>query len=225
MCLLSKVGGRSSWDRSSNSGLRPSNENRKVRPAKSAGRRYLTEREVERLLEAARKSGRYGDRDAALILLGFRHGFRVSRTGRAPVVAGGPSGGPPARPEGQERDALRSPAHRPRATRSPRPTASGTGLAVRVQHRARGGDDHRQRPEGLWRVQRRKPGLRGRRSNPHALRHACGFSPRQPGHRHPHRSSVSRAPLDPAYGQVHGACAGPVQGPVRRLTDTGRASP
>jgi integrase len=39
-------------------------------------RRYLTEREVEKLIEAARKHGRYGHRDATMILIGYRHGLR-----------------------------------------------------------------------------------------------------------------------------------------------------
>ncbi|WP_460036251.1 tyrosine-type recombinase/integrase, partial [Methylothermus subterraneus] len=41
-------------------------------------REYLTAEEVERLIAAARKTGRHGERDAALILLAFRHGLRVS---------------------------------------------------------------------------------------------------------------------------------------------------
>ena len=41
-------------------------------------RRYLTEREVEKLIEAARKNGRYGHRDATMILLAYRHGLRAS---------------------------------------------------------------------------------------------------------------------------------------------------
>jgi type 1 fimbriae regulatory protein FimE len=63
---------------------RPSNENRKVNGAKRPTngevrpREYLEEHEVERLVEGARKSGRYGQRDATLILLAFRHGLRVS---------------------------------------------------------------------------------------------------------------------------------------------------
>jgi integrase len=40
-------------------------------------RRYLTEREVERLIEAA-KSNRYGHRDATMILVAYRHGLRAS---------------------------------------------------------------------------------------------------------------------------------------------------
>ena len=42
-------------------------------------RRYLTEREVERLMECARKYGRYGHRDATMILVAYRHGLRASR--------------------------------------------------------------------------------------------------------------------------------------------------
>jgi len=40
-------------------------------------REYLTESEVERLVEAARKRGRSGSRDAAAILLAYRHGLRA----------------------------------------------------------------------------------------------------------------------------------------------------
>src|SRR5260370_15140337 len=41
-------------------------------------REYLTEKEVDRLIEAARKRGRNGQRDAAAILLAYRHGLRAS---------------------------------------------------------------------------------------------------------------------------------------------------
>jgi integrase len=40
-------------------------------------RRYLTEAELDRLIKAARK-GRYGQRDATLILITARHGLRVT---------------------------------------------------------------------------------------------------------------------------------------------------
>jgi integrase len=40
-------------------------------------REHLTEAEVERLLAAARKRGRYGARDALAILLAYRHGLRA----------------------------------------------------------------------------------------------------------------------------------------------------
>ena len=41
-------------------------------------REYLTEAEVDRLIEAARKRGRNGARDACAILLAYRHGLRAS---------------------------------------------------------------------------------------------------------------------------------------------------
>src|SRR5262245_32797460 len=41
-------------------------------------RRYLTEREVERLMDCARKHGRYGHRNATMILVAYRHGLRAS---------------------------------------------------------------------------------------------------------------------------------------------------
>jgi len=40
-------------------------------------REYLTEKEVDRLIDAARKRGRNGARDAAAILLAYRHGLRA----------------------------------------------------------------------------------------------------------------------------------------------------
>jgi type 1 fimbriae regulatory protein FimB/type 1 fimbriae regulatory protein FimE len=46
--------------------------NQKLRP-----REHLTEREVEKLIEAAKKN-RHGQRDAAIILICFRHGLRAS---------------------------------------------------------------------------------------------------------------------------------------------------
>ena len=38
-------------------------------------REYLTTAEIERLMAAARKSSRYGHRDATMILIGYRHGL------------------------------------------------------------------------------------------------------------------------------------------------------
>jgi len=41
-------------------------------------REYLTEAEVDRLIEAARRRGRNGARDACAILLAYRHGLRAA---------------------------------------------------------------------------------------------------------------------------------------------------
>lgn len=40
-------------------------------------REYLTEREVDQLCDAAKRRGRYGYRDATMILVAYRHGLRV----------------------------------------------------------------------------------------------------------------------------------------------------
>ena len=40
-------------------------------------REYLTEKEVDRLIEAAKRRGRNGARDACAILLAYRHGLRA----------------------------------------------------------------------------------------------------------------------------------------------------
>src|SRR3954447_11613496 len=47
--------------------------NKDVRP-----REYLSEAEVDQLCKAAQKRGRYGHRDATMILIAYRHGLRVS---------------------------------------------------------------------------------------------------------------------------------------------------
>jgi integrase len=44
----------------------------------TVARRYLTEREVERLMNAARKHSRHGHRDSTMILTAYRHGLRAS---------------------------------------------------------------------------------------------------------------------------------------------------
>ena len=41
-------------------------------------RQYLTGADVEKLMAAARRSSRYGHRDATMILLAYRHGLRAS---------------------------------------------------------------------------------------------------------------------------------------------------
>jgi integrase len=59
----------------------PTTTNRTLRRLPNSAyrqREYLTEKEVERLIEAARKRGRNGARDAAAILLAYRHGLRAA---------------------------------------------------------------------------------------------------------------------------------------------------
>lgn len=62
----------------------PATENGRVAPPKRKrnaelrSREHLEPREVTRLILAAKRNGRYGHRDAALIRLMYRHGLRVS---------------------------------------------------------------------------------------------------------------------------------------------------
>lgn len=51
---------------------------RRRKNAETRPREYLTEAEIDRLIRAARKRGRWGHRDATMILVGFRHALRVS---------------------------------------------------------------------------------------------------------------------------------------------------
>ena len=51
---------------------------RKPRNQDVRSREYLTDKEVDQLMDAARKAGRHGHRDATLILIGYRHALRVS---------------------------------------------------------------------------------------------------------------------------------------------------
>ena len=41
-------------------------------------REYLTQREIDELMDAARSGSRYGHRDATMILIAYRHGLRAS---------------------------------------------------------------------------------------------------------------------------------------------------
>ena len=51
---------------------------RKPKNADVRPREYLTQDEVHRLIQAARRQGRHGHRDATLVLMSYRHGLRVS---------------------------------------------------------------------------------------------------------------------------------------------------
>ena len=94
----------------------PTNENRTVTPrrrpnAELRTREHLTEREVERLIEAARQN-RYGHRDATMILLAYRHGLRASELVRPSLGPGGLQSGRPARPQSQTGHACDAPPDR-----------------------------------------------------------------------------------------------------------------
>src|SRR4051812_13742983 len=60
---------------------------RPILQAQRRPREYLTPKEVERLIAAARQN-RYGHRDATMILIAYRHGLRVSELCAAPLGSG-----------------------------------------------------------------------------------------------------------------------------------------
>jgi integrase len=71
-------------------------------------RRYLTQREIDRLMDCARKHGRYGHRDATMILVAYRHGLRASEVCDLQWQQIELSPGPPARSPRQERHSQRT---------------------------------------------------------------------------------------------------------------------
>ena len=72
-------------------------------------RRYLTQREIDRLIDCARKYGRYGHRDATMILVAYRHGLRASEVCDLQWHLDRTLRGPPPRSPGQERNPQRAP--------------------------------------------------------------------------------------------------------------------
>jgi integrase len=78
------------------------NQRRDVSPPNAVNctvRKYLTAREIEKLMDYARKHGRYGHRDSTMILVTYRHGLRASEVCDLQWHH--------ARPQGQERHAIR----------------------------------------------------------------------------------------------------------------------
>jgi type 1 fimbriae regulatory protein FimB/type 1 fimbriae regulatory protein FimE len=143
-------------------------------------REYLTEREIERLMAAARKSSRYGHRDATMILIGYRHGLRASELcdlqwSQVELSAG------------------RLHVRRVKNGSAERPSAPGRGIrALRRLQREQGPSSH------VFMTERGGPmapkafhalfGRIGERAkipfpvHPHMLRHACGYALANAGH-------------------------------------------
>jgi len=162
----------------------PTIEKRTVTPTRRENselrtREYLTTREVEHLMDSARR-GRHGHRDATMILLAFRHGLRASEAvdlrwdqvdfDRATLhVRRVKRGTPSVHPlSGAELRALRrlqreSPA-------SPFVFVSERGAPFTTAGFAR-----------MIERSARRVGL-GLKAHPHMLRHACGFALANAGH-------------------------------------------
>jgi integrase len=148
--------------------------------AKLRTREYLTDAEVESLTEAA-KGNRWGQRDATMILMAYRHGFRVSELvdlrwdqidfDRATLaVRRAKRGTPSTHPlQGDEMRALRK-LQREQEPRSPFVFTSERGSPFTTAGFAR-----------LVERAGEAAGL-GFKAHPHMLRHACGFALANKGH-------------------------------------------
>jgi integrase len=165
--------------------VKPATEKRTVTPrrrpnSKLRTREYLTEAEVERLIEAA-KGNRYGHRDATMILMAYRHGLRVSElvdlrwdqidfdTANL-AVRRVKSGSPSTHPiRGDELRALRR-LEREQESKSPFVFTSERGSPFTTAGFAR-------------LVERAGAAAKlGFKAHPHMLRHACGFALANKGH-------------------------------------------
>jgi integrase len=143
-------------------------------------REYLTGAEVEKLIATARKSSRYGHRDATMILLAYRHGLRAGEVcdlqwhqidlgaGRLHVRRS-KRGTPSVHPlQGDEIRALR----RLRREQAPSPHVFGSERGAPMA------------PKSFHALIVRL-GLRANMPfpiHPHMLRHACGFALANAGH-------------------------------------------
>ena len=141
--------------------------------AELRAREYLTDQEVNRLIEAA-GDNRYGHRDATMVLLAYRHGFRVSElvglrwdavdfnTGRLHVNRA-KNGSPSTHPlSGRELRALR------RLRREQEPQSTFVFVSER----------HAPFTTGGFRKLVARLGVAAGFEfpvHPHMLRHACGF--------------------------------------------------
>ena len=189
--------------------VRPTTEKRTVTPrrrpnAELRTREHLTEREVERLIEAA-KANRHGHRDATMVLLAYRHGLRASELvdlrwdqvdfNRAVLhVRRVKQGTPATHPlTGLEMRALRKLQRECEA--SPFAFVSERGAPFSTAGFAR----MLERVAEAARVEIKV--------HPHMLRHACGFKLANDGVDTRALAGLPRPQEHPAHGALHGAGA------------------
>ena len=173
-------------------------------------REYLTEAEVEKLMNTA-KGNRHGHRDTAMVLVAYRHGLRAAELvdlrwdqvdfrSAALHVRRVKQGTPSVHPiVGDELRAFR------RLLREQEPK-----VTLRVHFGARGAFHHcRFRPHGGAGRDRGQAWLQGASAHATArLRLRLG----QQGTRHEGAAGLSRTQKHPAYGALHRAIAVAVQG-------------
>jgi type 1 fimbriae regulatory protein FimB/type 1 fimbriae regulatory protein FimE len=165
--------------------LAPTTKKRTVTPRRPKNddvrsREYLTDQEIERLIEAA-KGNRWGHRDATMILVAYRHGLRASelvdlRWDQIDFNAGtlavrrAKKGTPATHPiRGDEMRALRK-LQRDQDPKSPFVFTSERGAPFTTAGFAR-------------MVERAGEAAKlGFKAHPHMLRHACGFALANKGH-------------------------------------------
>jgi type 1 fimbriae regulatory protein FimB/type 1 fimbriae regulatory protein FimE len=160
----------------------PTTEIRKVTPRRPKNadvrtREYLTEREVERLIEGC-QGNRQAHRDQTMILLAFRHGLRASEVCNlqwtqvdfAAAISRAKNGTPATHPlTGRELRALRR-LHRDGEGRSPFLFVSERGSPMTVSNFQK-----------LISRACEAAGLKIK-AHPHMLRHACGYKLANEGH-------------------------------------------
>ena len=146
----------------------------------TVNRRDLTEREVERLMDYARKYGRYGHRDATMILVAYRHGLRAGGPRRAQSAA--IAGRTPRRPVHRVKNGIPS-VHPIRGDemRALRKLRRDYPKDTHVFVSERGGPIS---PIGFHRLVQRlgEAAKMPFPIHPHMLRHACGFKLANDGH-------------------------------------------
>src|SRR5215470_5535823 len=143
-------------------------------------REHLTEAEVEQLMDAARKN-RWGHRDATMVLVAYRHGFRAAElvdlrwdqidfTSATLAVRRVKRGSPATHPiRGDELRALRR-LQREQEPKSAYVFTSERGAPFTTAGFAR-------------MIERLREGARiGFKTHPHMLRHACGYTLANKGH-------------------------------------------
>jgi integrase len=165
-------------------------------------REYLTDREVERLIEAA-KQNRSGHRDATAILVAYRHGLRASE-----LVA--------LRWDDIDLATGRLHVRRAKSGKAARCASSCAKLPIRL---------HLGASRAVVRSRISAHGCQGGRGYeihvPRAFPHAAAclrVQARQRRPRHSRHPSLSRPPIDHVHGPLHGLDSEPIQKLLERLT-------